>query len=64
MPIGNCEVLFAAVYKFPGHAWNDAENIELLCFRRKLILRGDLNAKRLVWNSTYSNTWREFLRFI
>jgi hypothetical protein len=34
MPIGNGEVLFAAVYKLPGHAWNDAENTALLSFRK------------------------------
>jgi hypothetical protein len=33
IPTGNSEVLLAAVYKSPGHAWNDADVIELLCFR-------------------------------
>jgi hypothetical protein len=45
MPIGNSEVLLAAVYKSPGHAWNDADIIELLSFRHNLLLTGDLNAK-------------------
>jgi hypothetical protein len=29
IPIGNSEVLLAAVYKSPGHAWNDADITEL-----------------------------------
>jgi hypothetical protein len=33
IPIGNSEVLLAAVYKSPGHAWNDADIIALLSFR-------------------------------
>jgi hypothetical protein len=44
IPIGNSEVLFAAAYKSPGRVWCDADNIELLSFRRKSILAGDLNA--------------------
>jgi exonuclease III len=42
--IGNSEVLFAAVYKSPGHAWNDADITELSSFRHKSLLAGDLNA--------------------
>jgi hypothetical protein len=30
IPTGNSEVLLAAVCKSPGHAWNDADIIELL----------------------------------
>jgi hypothetical protein len=37
-PIGNSEVLLAAV-------WSDADITELLNFRHKSILAGDLNAK-------------------
>jgi hypothetical protein len=44
IPIGNSEVLLAAVYKSPGRAWSDADIIELLSFRLKSILAGDLNA--------------------
>jgi hypothetical protein len=33
IPIGNSEVLLAAVCKSPGHAWNDADITELLNFR-------------------------------
>jgi hypothetical protein len=33
IPIGNSEVLLSAVYKSPGHACNDADINELLCFR-------------------------------
>jgi hypothetical protein len=45
IPIGNSEVLLAAIYKPPGRAWSDADIIELLGIRRKSILAGDLNAK-------------------
>jgi hypothetical protein len=30
IPIGDSELLLAAVYKSPGHAWNDADTIKLL----------------------------------
>jgi hypothetical protein len=33
IPIGKNQVLLAAIYKSPGHAWNDAVIIELLSFR-------------------------------
>jgi hypothetical protein len=36
-PIGNTEVLLAAVYKSPGRAWTDADITEILSFRRKSI---------------------------
>jgi hypothetical protein len=45
IPTGNNEVLISAVYKSPGHAWNDTDIIELLSFRHKSLLAGDLNAK-------------------
>jgi hypothetical protein len=54
IPIGNSEVLFAAVYKPPGRAWSDADITELLSFRRRSILAGDLNAKHPFWNSADS----------
>jgi hypothetical protein len=53
--IGNSEVLFAAVYKSPGHAWNDADITEVLSFRRKSLPAGDRNAKHPFWNSVVSN---------
>jgi hypothetical protein len=53
--VGNNEVLLAAVYKSPGRPWSDADIIELLGFRRKTILAGDLNAKHQFWNSSVSN---------
>jgi hypothetical protein len=31
--IDNSEVLLAAVYKSPGHAWNDTDAIELISFK-------------------------------
>jgi hypothetical protein len=55
IPIGNSELLLTAVYKPPGKAWRDADIIELLNFRRKSVLAGDLNAKHPFWNSTVSN---------
>jgi hypothetical protein len=44
IPIGNKEILLAAVYKSPRRAWNDADIAELLSLRHKCILAGDLNA--------------------
>jgi hypothetical protein len=55
VPIRNSEVLLAAVYRSPGRAWSDADIIELLSFRHKPLLAGDLNAKHPIWNSTISN---------
>jgi endonuclease/exonuclease/phosphatase family metal-dependent hydrolase len=55
IPIGNSEVLLAAVYKIPGRDWSDADITELLSFRSKPILAGDLNAKHAFWNSAVSN---------
>jgi hypothetical protein len=45
IPIVNCEVLFAAVYKSPGRAWGDTDITELLRFRCKSILAYDIGAK-------------------
>jgi hypothetical protein len=55
MPIGNTELLFAAVYKSPGKALRDVDIIELLNFRRKSVLAGDLNARHPFLNSAVSN---------
>jgi hypothetical protein len=55
IPIGNQEILMAAVYISPGCTWNDADITELLSFRHKCILAGDLNAKHPSWNSAVSN---------
>jgi hypothetical protein len=55
IPISNSEVLFAAVCKSPGHAWNDTDITELLSFRHKSVLARDLNAKHLFWSSVFSN---------
>jgi hypothetical protein len=54
-PTGNREILLAAVYRSPGRARIDADIAELLSFRKKCILAGDLNAKHPFWNSTFSN---------
>jgi hypothetical protein len=45
IPIGNSKVLLAALYKSAGSSYSNADIIELLSFRRKSILAGDLNAK-------------------
>jgi hypothetical protein len=55
IPIGNSEVLLASVYISPNRAWSDADITELLSFRCKSILAGDLNAKHPFWNSALSN---------
>jgi hypothetical protein len=48
-------MLLAAVYKSPQRIWIDIDIRELLCFRNKTILAGDLNAKHPVWNNEVSN---------
>jgi hypothetical protein len=55
IPIGNSELLLSALYKSPGRAWRDTNIIDLLKFRRKSVVAGDLNAKYPVWNSAVSN---------
>jgi hypothetical protein len=55
LPVGNDEVLLAAVYKSPGRPWIDADIINLLGFKRKTILAGNLKAKHQFWNSSFSN---------
>jgi hypothetical protein len=55
IPVGNQEILIGAVYKSPRRHWNDADITELLSFRHKCILAGDLNAKQPSWNSAVSN---------
>jgi hypothetical protein len=54
IPIVNSKMLLAAVYKTPGHAWNDTDITELLIFRHKSLLAGDLNAKHPFLNSVIS----------
>jgi hypothetical protein len=55
IPIGNTEILFAAVHKFPQRLWSYTDVTELLVFRNKSILVGDLNKKHPVGNSKISN---------
>jgi hypothetical protein len=45
IPIVNNEVLLASVYITPDPAWSDADITEILSFRVKSILAGDLTAK-------------------
>jgi hypothetical protein len=45
IPVGNSEVLLAAFYKSPSRAWSDIDITELLSFRPKSILAGDLTLK-------------------
>jgi hypothetical protein len=47
-------MLLAPVYKSPLREWRDADITELLNFRTKTILAGDLNAKHPGWNSKIS----------
>jgi hypothetical protein len=53
--IGNNEVLLASVYQSPGHSWNYADVTELLSFRHKLLLAGNMNGKYPFWNSVVYN---------
>jgi hypothetical protein len=55
IPNGNSELLCAAVCKSPDHAWNVADIIQLITFRHKKLLSGDLNAKHPFWNGIVSN---------
>jgi hypothetical protein len=48
--------LLASLYKSAGRAWSDADNTELLSFKRKSILTDDLNAKHPFWNSAVSKS--------
>jgi hypothetical protein len=54
IPNGDSDILLAAVYISAGRGWIDENITELLNFRNKCILAGDLNAKRLVRNSRAS----------
>jgi hypothetical protein len=55
IPIGNNEILLAAVNRSPGRAWSDADITELLSFRKNCILAGDLNTKHPFWKCRVSN---------
>jgi hypothetical protein len=54
-------LVIASVYIIPGRAWRDADITQLLSFRSKSFLAGDLNAKHPFWNSAVSNTSYEKL---
>jgi hypothetical protein len=56
--------LLAAVYRSPGQTWTDADITELLNFRDKCILTGDLNSKHPSWNSVVSNPSGEKLAIV
>jgi hypothetical protein len=47
--------LLAAVYKSPGRDWIDADITELLSFKRKSTLGGDLKTKNSFWNTAITN---------
>jgi hypothetical protein len=55
MLIGNSEILLACVCKSLGSAWSEAVISEIISYKRKSILAGDLNAKHPFWNSEISN---------
>jgi hypothetical protein len=42
IPIGNSEVLLAAVCMSSGRAWNDTDITELLSFRYKSLMAGEI----------------------
>jgi hypothetical protein len=50
IPTGNTEMFVSVVYKSLQKLWCDTNITELLGFRNKSILAGDLNAKHPVWN--------------
>jgi hypothetical protein len=54
--IGNSRMLLVAVCKSPGHARCNRDVTELLSFRQKSLLAGDLNAKHTYWNSVISKS--------
>jgi hypothetical protein len=58
VPIGNSEILLAAVYRSPGRAWSDVNITELLSFINKCILAGDLNAQYSSWDCEVSNPFK------
>jgi hypothetical protein len=64
IPVGNREILLTSVYKSPRRIWSHADNTELLNFRNKCILAGDLDAKHPFWNSAveFSNAETEEAR--
>jgi hypothetical protein len=51
IPNGNAEMFLSVVYKSPQGLWSGTDITELLGFRNKSILAGDLNAKHPLWNS-------------
>jgi hypothetical protein len=61
IPNVNKEILLAAVYESPGLAWTDVDITELLSFRSKSILAGDLKTKHTFWNTAGSDTSGEKL---
>jgi hypothetical protein len=64
IPMRNSELLLSSLYKSSGRAWGDANITELLSFRRKSILAGNLNAKHPFWNSAVSNpSYEKLLQF-
>jgi hypothetical protein len=55
IPLGNREILLAAVYRSPVRDWCDTDINELLSLRNKTVLASYLNAKYSVWSSQISN---------
>jgi hypothetical protein len=53
LPIGVNEILLATVNKFPGRVWIDADVSELLNFRNKSLVVGDLNTRSPVGNNQF-----------
>jgi hypothetical protein len=55
IPNSNIEALLAVIYKSPGHAWKDADIIELVKFGHKSLLAGDVKPKGLFGNNIVSD---------
>jgi hypothetical protein len=55
IPVGNKEILLAALYKSPSRDWSDTDIDKFLSLRNKAVLAGDLNAKHPAWNSQITN---------
>jgi hypothetical protein len=59
--IENMKVLLAVLYTSPSLAWSEADVTELLIFRHKSLVAGDLDVKYPLENSAASNASGEKL---
>jgi hypothetical protein len=61
IPICSSAVLLETVYTSPGQTWSDEGINELVSFKNKTRLAGDMNAKHPLWKSTFLNISGETL---